>query len=244
METIYHSEVSSLNSRLQALKLQIEAACREAGRNPAEVTLIGVSKTHPVALVQEAISAGITVFGENKAQELREKAAKIPGITNGGNIEWHFIGSLQRNKAKEVVRYADFFHALDDLRLAETLNRLCSAQNRTLPCLVQVNISHEDSKSGLAPKALPDFLFHCAAFDHLRIVGLMGIAHPTEDPEFVRPEFRLLRTLRDEAIQQNILPTDAKLSMGMSDDFEVAIQEGATHIRVGSALFGTRNYSH
>ncbi|MBL7977472.1 MAG: YggS family pyridoxal phosphate-dependent enzyme [Bacteroidetes Order II. Incertae sedis bacterium] len=243
METIYHSEVSSLNSRLQALKLQIEAVCLAAGRNPAEITLIGVSKTHPVDLVREAISVGLSVFGENKAQEIREKATAIPGKTNGGNIEWHFIGSLQRNKAKEVVRYADFFHALDDLRLAETLNRLCSAQNRTLPCLVQVNISQEDSKSGLSPKALPEFLSHCAAFDHLQIVGLMGIAHPTEDPESVRPEFRLLRTLRDEAIAQKVLPTNAKLSMGMSDDFAVAIQEGATHIRVGSALFGTRNYS-
>jgi len=242
VETIHLSEISALEERLNALKLRIETSCLAVGRDPAEITLIGVSKTHPTTRIQDAIFAGLTVFGENKAQELREKALVIPGAQVGGTVTWHFIGALQRNKAKQVVQHADFFHALDDLRLAETLNRLCSAQERILPCFVQVNISQEDSKSGLEPEELFSFLAHCQAFTHLRLVGLMGIAHPADDPEEVRSEFKKLHDLRDEAIQKALLPPHAWLSMGMSDDFEIAIQEGATHIRVGSAIFGSRPY--
>lgn len=234
-------QVHEIRQRVSAITQKIEAACKRAGRAPEEIVLIGVTKTHPIETIQAALHAGLKVYGENRAQELKEKATCLAGQVQGGVATWHFIGSLQRNKAKEVAHYADAFHALDDLRLAETLNRLCLAQNRVLDCLVQVNISDELTKSGLEPHETLDFLAKLSDFTNLHVRGLMGIAAPAEDPNTIRPQFQSLRRLKDQALERNLLPPSAWLSMGMSDDFEVAIEEGATHIRIGSAIFGHRS---
>ncbi len=239
MET--HVDARTLAERLAAVRARIEAACRRSGRSPEEVTLIGVTKTFPVEVVEAAFSAGLRDFGENKVQELVAKAGRMPGRHEGGPVRWHMIGHLQRNKAKEVVAHADLFHALDRLRLAEALDRRAGAAGRVLPCLVQVNVSGEETKFGLDPDAVHPFLDEMARFEHLRIEGLMTLAAPADNPEDVRPQFRLLRRLL-ETYDARAHPTVrlSALSMGMSGDFEVAVEEGATHVRVGSAIFGPR----
>ncbi len=222
---------------LEQVQARIAAACQRAGRPVDAVTLVAVSKTFPVEVVEAARKAGLHNFGENRVQELVSKADRLPGMVAGGTVCWHLIGHLQRNKAKDAVRVADVFHALDSFRLAEELDRRCAEAGRVLPCFGQVNVSEEDSKSGIAPDETHAFLDQVATLPHLRLLGLMTLAAPTDDPEAVRPQFRLLRTLRD-TWQEGRLPY---LSMGMSGDFEVAIEEGATHVRVGSALFGSRS---
>lgn len=230
-----------LKKRLAQIQDQIAQACQRAGRSPDEVTLIGVSKTFPVAVVQAAYEAGLRHFGENRVQELLAKAAVLPGQIAGGQVVWHMIGHLQRNKAKEVVANVDWLHSLDNLRLAETLERRAAMADRVLPCFVEVNVSGEPTKFGLEPEAVHHFLDALAPFEHLEIVGLMTLAAPAEDPEAVRPQFRLLRRLAETYQPRNNPHVQLRyLSMGMSGDFEVAIEEGATHVRIGSALFGPR----
>ena len=220
---------SRIAEQLDTVRSRIERACRRASRRADEITLIGVTKTWPLDIVRAAIAAGIHDIGENRAQELVEKAKALPA----GVHRWHMIGHLQRNKAKVVVRHAASFHALDSIRLARALDRHASEAGRILECFAQVNVSGEASKSGFDPHEVPRALDELVAFESLRIVGLMTLAAPAEDPEDVRPQFSLLRRL-SESMQ------DARLSMGMSGDFEVAVEEGATHIRLGSALFGRR----
>ena len=215
--------------QIQQIQTQLIAACQKVNRKPQEVTLIGVSKTHPISAIEAAFASGIVAFGENKAQELKEKALALQHLP----IEWHFIGNLQRNKAKEIVQFAHLFHGLDSLKLAETLNRFCEAQNKTLRCLVQVNVSLETSKSGIKAEDLSMFLADLKAFPNLKIEGLMTLASPEENVEKVRPQFKLLKEL---ALKHGL----KTLSMGMSDDFEIAIEEGATLIRIGTAIFGNR----
>lgn len=233
--------IQELRRRFTSIHERIEAACRRSGRSPDEVTLIAVSKTFPVDDVRSAIEAGHTHFGENRVQEFVEKAEQVAPRRQGGDVTWHMIGHLQRNKAKDVIRLADSFHSLDSVRLARELHKRAEQEDRRLETFVQVNVSGETSKFGIEPDALRDFLRDVAPFDRLDIVGLMTIAAPADDPQDVRPQFQLLRRLRDE--QQSGLPSHIrleKLSMGMSGDFEVAIEEGATHIRIGSAIFGAR----
>ncbi len=234
-------DVRMLAERLASVRARIEAACRRSGRSPEEVTLIGVTKTFPFEVIEAAFEAGLRDFGENKVQELVAKAGRMPGRHEGGPVRWHMIGHLQRNKAKQVVAHADLFHALDGLRLAEALDHRAEAAGRVLPCLVQVNVSGEATKFGLAPDAVPSFLDETARFEHLRIEGLMTLAAPADNPEDVRPQFRLLRRLKESyAGRSHPSVRLTSLSMGMSGDFEVAIEEGATHVRVGSAIFGPR----
>ncbi len=240
MTNVPEQNVREVAGALARVRERIAAACRRAGRSPDEVTLIGVTKTFPVEVVQAARAAGLCDFGENKVQELVEKAACLPGEVNGGDVRWHMIGHLQRNKAREVVRRADVFHALDSLRLAETLEKRAADADRVLPCFVQVNVSGEASKFGLDPGAVHYFLDALAPFEHLHIVGLMTLAAPVDDPEEVRPQFRLLRRLQQTYRGANPRVDLQYLSMGMSGDYEVAIEEGATHVRVGTALFGSR----
>lgn len=223
-----------MESAIEKILGQIQHACQKSGRNPQTVHLVAVSKTHPTNAIEKAMALGLVDFGENKAQELKQKATYFQTHSDL-KPRWHYIGNLQRNKAKEIVAYADLFHALDDLRLAETLNRLCAEKNRVLDCLIQVNVSQEETKSGIAPADLTSFLQEVSAFPHLKILGLMTLASPEEDVERVRPQFRLLKQLADAHGL-------SLLSMGMSDDFEVAIEEGATHIRIGTAIFGHREY--
>ena len=180
--------------------------------------------------------------GENRVQELVEKAGKLSDRRQAGDVHWHMIGHLQRNKAKDVLDHAEMLHALDSLRLAQELDRRAGLAGAPFSCLVQVNVSGEESKFGLDPDAVHDFLDAVSAFDYLRISGLMTLAAPVEDPEDVRGQFRLLRRLSEtyDAKGRTNLAME-HLSMGMSNDFEVAIEEGATHVRIGSAIFGPRD---
>ena len=231
----------AIQHRLNVIRGNIERACERSGRSPSEVTLIGVTKTFPISAVHLAVEAGLTHLAENRVQDLAEKAAAVPGILRDGRVAWHMIGHLQRNKAKDVVDHADYFHALDSQRLAKELNSRARQETRILPCLVQVNVSEEESKYGLAPDKVHSFLDCLEPYEHLRVDGLMTIASFVEDPEMVRPEFRRLRQI-SEAYDASRSPrvNMRHLSMGMSGDYEVAIEEGATHVRIGSAIFGAR----
>ncbi len=231
--TAREEDVQVISRRLDRIRGRIARACQRAGRGAEEITLVGVTKTHPVQLVAAAIAAGLHDLGENKAQELNAKAAGLPDDV----CRWHMIGHLQRNKAKIVVRHAALFHALDSMRLAVSLERAAALMGRVLPCLLQVNVSRETSKFGVAPSAVPAMLEAVAQHEHLDIKGLMTLASPAADPEEVRPQFQQMRRLLESAPLSNM----TVLSMGMSGDFEVAIEEGATHIRVGTAIFGPRN---
>lgn len=234
-------QVETIRNNIEAIRERIAAACARSGRSTDEVTLIAVSKNFPVTSIKAAQEAGIADFGENRVQEFVEKATQVPPRLQDGDVTWHMIGHLQRNKARDVIAHADVFHALNSIRLAKDLNRRAEAAERSLPCLVQVNVSGESSKFGIEPDEFESFLSEAAAFERLEIRGLMTLASPADDPEHVRPEMRLMRELRDRhregAASHHKLEW---LSMGMSGDFEVAIEEGATHVRIGSAIFGQR----
>lgn len=243
MMSVVESDVDAhtVRHRIDAIRARIDAACTRAGRPTESVTLIAVSKTFPVDRIQAAMEAGIADFGENRVQEFVEKAEAVPPRRLGGDVTWHMIGHLQRNKARDVIRYADVFHALDSVRLARELQKRAEQEDRRLTCFVQVNVSGEESKFGVEPDELDGFLQEVAGCDRLDITGLMTIALPVDDPEEVRPQFRLLRSLAER--ERPGLPDHIhlrNLSMGMSGDFEVAIEEGATHVRIGSAIFGGR----
>ncbi|MDX1531955.1 MAG: YggS family pyridoxal phosphate-dependent enzyme [Rhodothermales bacterium] len=235
--------VGAIRERIAEVHARIEAACRRAGRDAESVRLIAVTKTFPVEVVRAAVAAGLSDFGENRVQELVEKAESDPGAYLGGTIRWHLIGPLQRNKAKSTVETADVFHALDSDRLAKELEKRAAREGRVLPCFVQVNVSGEATKSGVQPAACHAFLDRLQAYEHLRIVGLMTLAAPAETDEeleaVVRPQFRRLHELAESYDGGGRVRPD-RLSMGMSGDFEVAVEEGATDIRLGSALFGPR----
>ena len=220
--------LKQIQDRMNQVQEGIASACYRAGRTQNGITLIAVTKTWPPEVVSAASQAGLLEFGENKVQELVAKAPLFP------NLNWHMIGHLQRNKAKQVVQYAKVFHALDSVRLARALNQHATALERVLPCFLQVNVSGEVSKFGLKPAQVGEFLTEIEMLQSIRLIGLMTLASP--DPNRVREEFRRLRSIRSKYGHL----TGQGLSMGMSGDYEVAIEEGATHIRVGSALFGPR----
>jgi pyridoxal phosphate enzyme (YggS family) len=218
----------SVADRLAAVLARVEAACHRSGRPPASVRLLAVSKRHPAERIREAYAAGQRDFGENYAQELRDKAKELADLPG---LRWHMIGPLQANKAKYVAAVASWFHALDDGGAAAELDRRLPP-DRTLDCLVNVNVAGEETKHGVAPSALPGLLEAARAWPRLRVVGLMTLP-PWGDPEASRPHFRALRAL---AAQHGL----AELSMGTTDDFEVAVEEGATWVRVGTSIFGPR----
>lgn len=233
----------SIAERADIVRDRIAAAAHRAGRDPSEVTLIAVTKTHPLSIIDAALAAGLADLGENRVQELAEKAAQRPGQHTGGHVRWHLIGSLQSNKSRDAVELADLFHALDRPKLIRTLNDKAVEAGRVLPVLIQVNISGEASKHGVSPDAAHDLIAQVAEATHLQAVGLMGIAAPTTTQgdleRIVRPAFIRLRKIRD-AYTGPEAATLRALSMGMSGDFDIAIEEGSTHVRVGSALFGAR----
>ena len=233
-------ETRAIAGRLEAVRERMARASQRAGRRPDEVTLVGVTKTFPVEVVAAARQAGLRDFGENRVQELIEKATALPGTIQGGDIRWHMVGHLQRNKAKDIVACADVFHALESLRLAAELDRRAAQAGRRLPCFVQVNVSGEASKFGLEPGDVLDLLDRLLAYEHLQVVGLMTLAAPVADPEAVRSQFRRLRQVFERYNQTGPPQPMSFLSMGMSGDYEVAVEEGATHVRLGTALFGTR----
>ena len=216
---------------------RIHQACRRSNRNPESVTLIAVSKLQPVSAIQSLISEEQYIFGENYVQELLSKTPQLPA-----EVQWHMIGPVQKNKVKYLPGQVQCIHTLDSLALAQEIDRRWSGRDLP-PCtvLVQINISGEKSKSGIAPEELIGLLVQASQLPHLNICGLMTIPPFGDSPEESRPYFRALRELRD-VINRAAIPGVRlhELSMGMSDDFEVAIEEGATMIRVGSALFGAR----
>lgn len=224
----------TIAERIKSVFDRMEAACRRAGREPGSVRLVAVSKTHPPETVREAYEAGLRVFGESRVQEA---AAKIPMCP--GDISWHMIGHLQRNKARHAVQLFDVIHSADSLRLLETLDRLAQEAGRRPQVLLEVNVSGERSKFGMPPEEGPSLLEKATKLRNIQIVGLMTMPPFFEEPEKARPFFQRLRALRDEWRAQTGFSLD-ELSMGMTHDFEIAIEEGATWVRVGTAIFGER----
>lgn len=220
--------MSEVAERLAQIRARVAAACTRAGRSVDSVTLLAVSKLKPAELIREAYAANQRDFGENYAQELRDKAAELAGLEG---LRWHAIGPLQTNKVKYVAKAAHAFHALDRLDVARELSK--RRADAPLPCYVEVNIGGEQSKSGLAPEALGSFLDEVRALPGVRLEGLMALPPPTEDEQQARGHFRRLCELaRAHGL--------AGLSMGTTHDFELAIEEGATIVRVGTAIFGER----
>lgn len=229
---------AALAANLAAIRARVDAACRRVGRDPSEVALLPVSKTKPPEVLRLAYAAGVRTFGENKVQEAKEKAEALSDLAD---LRWAVIGHLQTNKAKYVARFAHEFHALDSLRVAEALDRRLQAEGRGLDVYVQVNSSGEESKFGLPPEEVPAFVKELPSFPRLRVKGLMTLALFSSDMERVRACFVRMRELQERLRQEAPagLSFD-ELSMGMSGDFEVAIEEGATVVRVGQSIFGAR----
>lgn len=226
-------ETNYLRDNLLEMHRRIESAANRVGRNPSEITLISVSKTFPVNILQNAIEAGATDLGENKVQEAETKVAEI----GRDKARWHLIGNLQANKARKAVRTFDLIHTLDSLDLAQRLERICGEEKReSLEVLIQVDLAHETTKSGVDESDLPELVETLRNCEHLKLRGLMIIPPFLEDVEKIRPYFKRLREIRDDIFENE----RAELSMGMSGDFETAIEEGATMIRVGTAIFGRR----
>jgi len=220
-----------IRDALASVQNRIEAACGRAGRDPSEIELVAVSKTHPAAVVREAIGAGVRAFGENKIQEAEAKIVEI----GRDAAEWHLIGHLQSNKARKAVQLFDVIHSLDSVALAERLERICIEEERAeLLVLIQVDLAGAKARSGIPEQHLAELADYLGNCKHLKLQGLMSLPPFFDDPEEARPFFRRLRELRDR-----YAPGGA-LSMGMTNDFEVAIEEGATIIRVGTAIFGER----
>jgi pyridoxal phosphate enzyme (YggS family) len=219
------------------LKEEIAAASRRAGRDEREVAVMAVSKMHPVEAIVEAYEAGQRLFGENRVQEYEQKSPRLNGLAGA---EFHLIGPLQSNKTNKAAELFDAVDAVDALKIAERLEKAALALGKRLPVLIEVKLSHEETKHGIAPTELPGLLDAMRGMKAVEVVGLMTVPPWSEDAETARPYFRELRRLRDEAAKEH--PKVVQLSMGMSNDFVVAIEEGSTCVRVGTAIFGKRVY--
>ena len=225
----------SIAENLARLHEKIADACRRANRSENEVALMAVTKVHPVEMIIEAHAAGQRLFGENRVQEFQEKSLCVKDLPGA---EFHLIGPLQSNKTTKAAELFDAIDAVDSLRIAQRLNSTAQALSKKLPILIEVKLSHEESKHGLEPAELPTLLTAIEELDSIEAVGLMTVPPWSEDAEPARPYFRELRRLRDESLAR--FPRLTQLSMGMSNDFPVAIQEGSTCIRIGTAIFGRR----
>ena len=227
-----------LAARLTAVQERIAAAARNAGRAPDEVKLIAISKTHPASAIRTLIDLGATDLGENRVQEAEDKITEIGRET----VRWHLVGHLQANKARRAISLFEVIHSLDSLDLAKRLNRLCEEEGReTLAVLIQVDLGHEETKSGITESELTHLVDELGPLTHLKLIGLMTLPPFFDDAEQSRPFFRRLRELRDELELRGAFgDRKGELSMGMTHDFEVAIQEGATMVRIGTAIFGER----
>jgi pyridoxal phosphate enzyme (YggS family) len=222
---------------LQQLKVKISNACRSAGKNPDDVKLVAVSKYFGIKAITEAANLGITDFGENKAQELRDKYNIL-----GDKVTWHFIGTLQRNKVKYVVNCSSLIHSVDSKPLVDEINNQAEKNNKIQKILLEVKTSGEESKSGLEmEEQVIELAEYCGTLKNVRLIGLMTMAPFTDDEGLIRKSFSGLRKLKDKLNQQGYKLTE--LSMGMTSDFEIAISEGSTIVRIGSAIFGQRDYS-
>ena len=229
-----------LKENLKEVQENILKACEKSGRNPEDVTLIAVSKTKPVPMLQEIYDENIRDFGENKVQELVEKYDELPQ-----DIKWHMIGHLQRNKVKYVVGRAALIHSVDSVRLAEAIDQEAEKKGIVMPVLVEVNVASEESKFGVRVEECADFIENIAKMEHISVEGLMTIAPFVENAEDNRKYFAKLRELSVDISAKNIDNVNMRdLSMGMTGDYQVAVQEGATMVRVGTGIFGERDYSH
>lgn len=225
-----------LARRLAEVKKNVAEACQRVGRDPAEVTLIAVTKTIPVDVIEAAVAIGVDHIGENRVQEARQKFPQVPG-----GVVRHLIGHLQTNKARYVPGLFDWVHSLDRIELAQMLGKRAQAKGRTIDCLIQVNVSGEESKHGIAADRALELVAQAAEIEGLRVRGLMTIAPFTSDMGLVRSVFASLRGLKEEIEKAGVPGVSMEhLSMGMSNDYPVAIEEGATMVRVGSAIFGAR----
>jgi pyridoxal phosphate enzyme (YggS family) len=230
---IFNAVGISLWHNFVGVKFRIEVAALRAGRNPKDIKLIAVSKTHPAKTLLDVMDFGLDVFGENKVQEAEGKIDEI----GRDDAEWHLIGHLQSNKARRAVQLFDVIHSLDSLELARRLERICIEEGREeLPVLVQVDLAREETKSGVPEEDLPSLVEFLKGCERLKIKGLMILPPYSDDPEATRGYFKRLREIRDKVIP------GGELSMGMSHDLEVAVEEGATMVRVGTAIFGEREY--
>ncbi len=228
-----------LRENLHEVEEKIQEACRRAGRDRGEVTLVAVSKTKPVEMLKEAYDLGMRVFGENKVQEIREKYEALPR-----DVEWHMIGHLQTNKVKYIVDKVSLIHSVDSLRLAEVIEKEAQKHEKTVDILLEVNVAEEESKFGLRISEVLPLAEKIVQFPHIRLRGLMTIAPFVENPEKNREIFANLHELYVDIKEKNIdNGTVSILSMGMTNDYEVAIEEGATMVRVGTGIFGARDYS-
>jgi pyridoxal phosphate enzyme (YggS family) len=228
----------SIAANLARIQNQIACACQRASRPESEVALMAVSKMHPADVVIEAYAAGLHLFGENRVQEWQEKSGSLAHLTE---IDVHLIGPLQSNKTARAAELFNAIDSVDSLKVATRLNSSAAALNKQLPILIEVKLSHEDSKHGILPAELPALLEQLASLGSLTPAGLMTVPPWSEEAEPARPYFRELRRLRDASLAA--CPTLTQLSMGMSNDFAVAIEEGSTCIRIGTALFGKRQYA-
>lgn len=228
----------SIYNNLLNIKARIESACKRAGRDFHEVKLIAVTKTVSVEKIMEAVECGVSVLGENKVQELVDK---YPNFDN--NVEWHVIGHLQTNKVKYIVDKVSMIQSVDSMKLAEEINKRFKNYGRNIDILVEINIGREENKHGIDPDNIMEFLNSINKFQRINICGLMTVAPASDDPEEVRPYFRKMKEIFDAVKSSNIENVNMKyLSMGMTNDFETAVEEGANIVRVGSGIFGPRNY--
>ena len=227
----------SIEANLQRLREEMAVACRRAGRAEDAVALMAVSKVHPVEMLLEAYAAGQRLFGENRVQEVAEKAPALAGL----EVEMHLIGPLQSNKTARAAELFAAVDTVDSLKVAQRLNAAAGVLGKRLPVLIEVKLSREESKHGVAPEELTGLLEGMAGLESLSVNGLMTVPPWSEDAEVARPYFQRLRRLRDE--RQGACPSLVELSMGMSGDFAVAIEEGSTCVRVGTAVFGRRHKS-
>ncbi|MEP6787681.1 MAG: YggS family pyridoxal phosphate-dependent enzyme [Acidobacteriota bacterium] len=230
---------NDLQANLALVRQKIDVSARRSGRDPSNVKLVAVSKTHPTATLKIAIDAGVTVFGENKVQEAEGKITEIGRHA----AEWHLIGHLQSNKARKAVQLFDVIHSVDSVELAERLERICIEDGRdALSVLVQVDLAREETKSGIPENDLPELVTYLRTCKRLRFDGLMVLPPFFDEPEATRPYFKLLKAIRDDlASKEAFANGPGELSMGMSHDFEIAIEEGTTIVRVGTAIFGQRH---
>lgn len=229
--------MTDVAAHLNAVRARIRQAALRVNRRPEDITLVAVSKTKPIEAIEEAYAAGQRIFGENYAQELESKALALKHLAD---IEWHFIGHLQSNKCKQVVPFARAIHTIDSEKLASRIATIASELGRVVDVLIEVNVESEVTKSGVAPSDVAQACEQIERLSAIRLRGLMSIPTPHDDPEGCRPAHRRLREIREVAGGAGKLPW---LSMGMTDDLEIAIEEGATHVRVGTAIFGARTYA-
>ena len=226
-----------IDANVDTIRRRIAAACKRVGRTPDEVTLVAIAKTFPAEVIREAVRAGVPDIGENYVQELLAKREQLAAE----QIRWHFVGHLQSNKVRHIAPWVALIHAVDSLGVAQELDRRAARAGRVIDLLVEVNTTGEETKFGFSPDATVSFLRSLDSLAHIRVAGLMTVGPFLPDPEESRPMFRRLHQLRDEARalgQANV--TMQHLSMGMTGDFEVAVEEGATLVRIGTALFGSR----